>query len=77
LESADAGREIADLSGEHVPPCVAERSTFMSPRPIPFEKRHPCGTLSRRAVGDRDRALPTAGAKSGLSHALPGAPGCT
>lgn len=41
VERANAGREIADLPAKDAPPCVAERSTFMSSRPTPFEKEHP------------------------------------
>ncbi|GLY21613.1 AAA family ATPase [Micromonospora sp. NBRC 101691] len=40
-EQHHAGREIADLTLDEAPPCVAERATFMSPRVIPFERKHP------------------------------------
>ncbi|MER7333517.1 MULTISPECIES: AAA family ATPase [unclassified Micromonospora] len=40
-EQRHAGRDIADLPLTDAPPCVAERATFMSPRVIPFQRRHP------------------------------------
>lgn len=36
-----AGAAIADLPLADAPPCVAERATFMSPRPIQFQRVHP------------------------------------
>ncbi|MFG2064503.1 ATP-dependent RecD-like DNA helicase [Micromonospora sp. NPDC048871] len=36
-----AGRPLTDLPFGDTPPCVAERATFMSPRPIPFQRVHP------------------------------------
>ncbi|MEU2614128.1 AAA family ATPase [Micromonospora sp. NPDC007271] len=40
-EQSLAGRSIADLPMTEAPPCVAERATFMSPRPIQFQREHP------------------------------------
>ncbi|MEV5693052.1 AAA family ATPase [Micromonospora globbae] len=40
-EQHHAGREIIDLPLADAPPCVAERATFMSPKSIPFARRHP------------------------------------
>ncbi|MCX4391271.1 AAA family ATPase [Micromonospora peucetia] len=40
-EASLAGKVIADLPLADAPPCVAERATFMSPRPIQFQRVHP------------------------------------
>ncbi|MFG2099903.1 AAA family ATPase [Micromonospora echinaurantiaca] len=40
-EQSLAGKPIAELSLADAPPCVAERATFMSPRPIHFQRVHP------------------------------------
>ncbi|RAO19424.1 AAA family ATPase [Micromonospora noduli] len=40
-EQSLAGKPIADLPLVDAPPCVAERATFMSPRPIQFQRVHP------------------------------------
>ncbi|WP_422733383.1 ATP-dependent DNA helicase [Micromonospora sp. WMMD558] len=40
-EQSLAGKPIAELSLADAPPCVAERATFMSPRPIQFQRVHP------------------------------------
>jgi hypothetical protein len=40
-EQRVAGRAIDELPLADAPPCVAERGTFMSPRPIQLERVHP------------------------------------
>lgn len=36
-----AGRKIDELPQADAPPCVGERATFMSPRPIHYQRTHP------------------------------------
>ncbi|MEQ4303879.1 AAA family ATPase [Plantactinospora sp. B6F1] len=40
-EQEIAGTRISDLSFSDAPPCVGERATFMSPRPIQHQRTHP------------------------------------
>lgn len=40
-EAEIAGKSLAELSENQLPPCVAERVSFMSPFPITITRRHP------------------------------------
>jgi hypothetical protein len=40
-EAALAGRSFADLRADQLPPCIAERASFMAPFPITVSKQHP------------------------------------
>ncbi len=40
-EMSVAGKSLADLAHDQLPPCIAERANFMAPFPITVTKRHP------------------------------------
>ncbi len=42
-----AGRSIADLQDDELPPCVAERATFMTPFPVSRPVQHPYHATSK------------------------------
>ena len=50
-ETAVASKSLADLPPDQLPPCIAERATFMAPFPISITKRHPYAERNSESHG--------------------------
>ena len=50
-EASIAGQSFSDLSQDQLPPCIAERASFMAPFPITLGKTHPYVALNAESHG--------------------------